>query len=133
VIVWITDWALQSYLDMKHRRVFTDLEYRQEFRPDAERLKNGWPSSDPKFHNSRFWGPATDKNGSVIADGYKMKWHHIGNGQIQLRLCIVILGSEAFLCQAYVKDAKSELRNMALLKARMPLLRAGTVTLRGQL
>lgn len=47
--VVITEWALNSYLDLKHSQVFTEHEYRNILRPDAELLKKGWPSKNPKF------------------------------------------------------------------------------------
>jgi hypothetical protein len=132
VIVWLTDWAVQSYLDMKHRQVFTDQEYWSMIRPDVERLKGVWPSADPKFQNSNFWGPATSR-GQVLSNGFKMKWHNVGSGRVQLRLCVVIAGQEAFLCQAYEKDAKTEARQMAVLRGRIPDVLARQVTTHGQI
>jgi hypothetical protein len=43
-----------------------------------------------------------------ISNGFKMKWHHIGSGQIQLRLSVAMLSSQAILCQAYVKHNEKE-------------------------
>ena len=52
----ITEWALQSYLDLKATGAFTTAEYKQQIRRDVELLKGGWPPSDPKFAASKFWG-----------------------------------------------------------------------------
>ncbi|MDB5217177.1 MAG: hypothetical protein JWO86_5104 [Myxococcaceae bacterium] len=114
--VIITDWALGSYLDLKHRQVFTDQEYWSVLRPDVELLRAGIPSPDPKFASSSFWGPA--KQGNVtLSDGYKMKWHNVGQGRIQLRLPVMAGPRKAFLCEAYVKaNAATEQRKMARLR-----------------
>jgi hypothetical protein len=32
----ITEWALQSYLDLKAQGAFTTAEYKQQIRPDVE-------------------------------------------------------------------------------------------------
>jgi len=58
--VIITEWALDSYLTLKHAQTFTDQEYWTVIRPDVERLHDGIPSNDPKFASSHFWGPAKD-------------------------------------------------------------------------
>ena len=131
--VIITDWALGSYLDLKHRQVFTDQEYWNVLRPDVELLRTGIPSSHPKFANSKFWGPAKQRN-TVLAGGYKMKWHQIGPGHIQLRLPVMAGSQQAFLCEAYVKvNANTELRKMARFKTQMNLISAGQYTYRGKL
>jgi len=127
----ITAWALDSYLDMKHHRVFSDEEYKKIIRPDALRLEN-YPD-DPKFKNSKFWSIATDQNGNNIEDGYKMKWHQIGNGKVQLRLTVGIF-CDAFLCEAYVKgDSKTEKRKMARFKVYLKLIRDNEYTENGRL
>ena len=43
-----------------------------------------------------------------ISNGFKMKWHHIGSGQIQLRLSIAMISSQAILCQGYIKHNEKE-------------------------
>jgi hypothetical protein len=130
----ITDWSLNSYLDLKHLNVFSDQEYQMQIRPDAELLKQGWPPTHPKFLNSKFWGPATGLAGLTIQHGYKMKWHNIGNGKVQLRLAIVILSGKAFLCQGYIKDnEQKDKREMAKLKNRINDIRNGNYTHRGNL
>ena len=91
----ITSWALDSYLDLKHRQVFTDQEYKTKIRPDVLLLKN-YPT-EIKFQNSKFWSQATDRSNNRIPDGFKMKWHQVGSGKIQLRLPVGIF-SEALLC-----------------------------------
>lgn len=127
----ITDWALNSYLEMKHKKVFSDAYYRNTLRPDVELLKS-YPS-DPKFGNSKFWSIATDGPGNKILDGYKMKWHQVGAGNVQLRLPVGII-NEAFLCEAYIKgNAKQEKRKMARFKTHLQLIRRGTYTECGRL
>jgi hypothetical protein len=129
--VIITDWALQSYIDLKHKRVFTYQEYQTIFRPDAELLKV-FPS-DTKFKVSGFWGPATKGNGNNVSDGYKMKWDSVGPGKIELRLCVAIIGSNAFLCQAYVKKGKNDLRECLNLERYITLIRQGQYVDRGRI
>lgn len=53
--VIITEWALDSYLNLKHMQVFTDQDYWGILRPDVELLKTGIPSTEPKFQNPTFW------------------------------------------------------------------------------
>ncbi len=131
--VIITDWALASYLDLKHRQVFSDQEYWKILRPDVELLRTGIPSSHPKFANSKFWGPAKQGQ-TVLAGGYKMKWHQIGLGQVQLRLPVMAGTRQAFLCEAYVKaNTATELRKMARFKTQMNLISVGRYVYRGKL
>ena len=54
----ITEWALQSYLELKG--VFSEKEYEKILRPDAELLKVF--RKHPKFTNAKFWGPCKDKS-----------------------------------------------------------------------
>lgn len=131
--VIITEWALDSYLNLKHAQVFTDQEYWGTLRPDVELLRTGIPSPDPKFSNPRFWGPA--KQGSVVLHGgYKMKWRQIGSGQVQLRLPVMAGSRQAFLCEAYVKHTASvDQRKMARFKTHMNLISQGRYIHRGQL
>lgn len=132
--VVITEWSLDSYLDLKHSQVFTDQEYKSTIRPDAELLKQGWPPTNPKFSNNKFWGPATGKGGTVIQYGFKMKWHNIGNGKVQLRLATVIYSGSAYLCQGYVKENEmKDKREMAKLKNRINDIANGTYKYRGLL
>jgi hypothetical protein len=95
----ITNWALQSYLELNH--TFSDKEYREILRPDVELLKE-YPQH-AKFNNDKFWGPCKDKSGKIIRHGYKMKWHNIGSGGIQLRLSVALINGTAWLCNAYMK------------------------------
>ena len=131
--VVITDWALGSYLDLKHGQVFTDQDYWNVLRPDVELLRTGIPSTNSKFGNPKFWGPA--KQGSVVlSGGYKMKWHQLGPGQVQLRLPLMAGSSTAFLCEAYVKsNAATENRKMARFKTHMNLISSGRYVYRGKL
>jgi len=140
--VIITEWGLQSYLDLKAQAVFTDQNYWGILRPDVELLKTHDPFNpqDPKFSNGKFWGPATFK-GSLIQKGYKMKWHNLGPGKVQFRLCVVIAETDidgqkevrAFLCNAYVKNNKTELREMANLKTKIRKILDGNYVYRGKL
>lgn len=126
----ITEWALQSYLDLHN--VFTLEEYQKTLRSDAELLKD-YPDH-PKFYNDKFWGPCKDKSGRIIQQGYKMKWHNIGPGRIQLRLLVVMAHNTAYLCNAYVKDNENtDFREMAKLKTKIQLINEGRFTFRGRL
>jgi hypothetical protein len=135
--VIITEWALDSYLNLKHAQVFTDAEYWSVLRPDVELLKEGIPSPNPKFAATSFWGPA--KLGSVVlGNGYKMKWRQIGPGLVQLRLPVTA-GSRggvpsAFLCGCYEKrNVNYEQRKMARFKTHMNLIAQDRYTYRGAL
>ena len=126
----ITDWALQSYLDLCD--IFTRTEYMNTLRPDVELLKH-YPNH-PKFDIDKFWGPCKDKNGRVIHQGYKMKWHNLGNGLVQLRLLVVITSNKAYLCNAYVKNnVNTDFREMAKLKDKIQLINEEKFILRGKL
>jgi hypothetical protein len=102
----ITEWALQSYLDLKQNGAFTTQEYKQQLRPDVLLLKAAWPPTDVKFAASKFWGPAAVGN-KTVPKGFKMKWHNMGNGKVQIRLCVTWFKGRIFLCQAYEKDSKA--------------------------
>lgn len=54
--VIITEWGLQSYVDLKGIGVFTDAEYKSKLRPDAKLLKTDDPfdPAHPKFSNDNF-------------------------------------------------------------------------------
>lgn len=132
--VVITEWALQSYTDLYGRHVFTKADYGTTLRPDVELLQDGFPSPHPQFQDSQFWGPATDRSGVVVQHGFKMKWHNLGPGRVQLRLCVVTLHGKAYLCQAYVKsDPARDKREAAKLKTHINDIHAGTVIVRGVL
>ena len=139
-IVWevvITEWALDSYLNLKHAGTFTDQEYWNELRPDVERLGGGAPSSDPKFLNGKFWGPAKVGN-AVLHGGYKMKWHQLGPGKVQLRLPVMTgvrsASAAAFLCAAYVKSSDAvDRRKMGVFKSHMNQISLGQYAFRGSL
>ncbi|MCB0343055.1 MAG: hypothetical protein H6626_09800 [Pseudobdellovibrionaceae bacterium] len=140
--VVITEWALQSYVDLKAKGTFNDDDYKNTLRPDAELLKTDDPFdvNHPKFGNDKFWGPAMSK-GQIIKYGYKMKWHNLGPGKVQLRLCVVIVETElegkkeqrSFLCNSYVKDDKTEKREMARIKTKIRKIMDGTYVYRGKL
>ncbi len=119
----ITQWALDAYLDLKHRRVFSMDEYWEIIRPDVVLLKK-YPG-DINFSNGKFWSP------TIVNNGYKMKWHQIGNGKVQLRLTVAI-SRDAFLCESYdKKDEKQEKRKLAKFKTYTQLIRNGQYTTRG--
>ena len=131
--VVITEWALDSYLNLKHAHVFSDEEYRVTLRPDVELLKDGYPSPHGKFKNDKFWGPATDLMGN-ISHGYKMKWHQIGSGKVQLRLAVAIINGISYLCRGYVKkDEKVDRREMARFKIHLREIFTGNYQYRGDL
>ena len=79
----LTAWALDSYLDLKHTKTFSAQEYKSMIRPDVMLLRN-YPN-EPKFQNSKFFSFATDGMNNRIPDGYKLKWHQVGPGLVQLR------------------------------------------------
>lgn len=118
----ITQWALDSYLELVTRKkIVSKDEYTREIRPDVLRLKN--IETDTKFANGKFWSIA-EEAGKVIPNGYKMKWHQVGSGKMQLRLPIGHLFHKGFyLCAAYIKsDPKKEKREMAKFKVYMQKL-----------
>lgn len=128
----ITQWALDSYLDLEGQKGFTRQEYLEVIRPDVMFLQN-YPH-DPKFQNGKFWSQARDRSGVIIPAGYKMKWHQIGDGRVQLRLTVGILNGQCFLCEAYVKkNEKMEIRNLSKFKSILELIRLGKYTVRGKL
>ena len=120
----ITEWALNSYLELKAQRAFAKEEYKQKIRPDVLLLKN-YPTH-PKFGQSNFWS-------QEFPNGYKMKWHQMGNGKVQIRLPVGVFNS-AFLCEAYVKESsKQEARKLARFKTHLQLIRLRRFTERGRL
>lgn len=126
----ITAWALDSYLELKHKNQFAVNDYKITIRPDVLLLK-AFPQH-PKFANNKFWSPAT-MNGVTLIGGFKMKWHNLGANRIQLRVPVGMF-SEAYLCNAYVKtDSKAEARQMAKFKTRLELIRRGQYTECGRL
>lgn len=129
----ITEWALDSYLNLKHQQVFADAEYRSTLRPDVELLRDGRPSPHVKFRNATFWAPA--KQGSVVLqDGFKTKWRNIGSGKVQLRLPVMAGAKQTFLCEAYVKgNALVDQRKLARFKTHMNLISQGRYIFRGRL
>ncbi len=129
----ITEWALNSYLELKGEQVFSSSEYQNLIRPDVLRLKK-FPH-DTKFKQGKFWSVAQDnRSGLIIPNGYKMKWHQIGNGLIQLRLTIGVFADQCFLCEAYVKgNEKQERRKLAKFKTYLKMIRLNRYTIRGKL
>ena len=132
--VVITEWSLQCYLDLVKRAIFSRADYWNIVRPDVELLKDYDSKPSPKFGQAKFWGPATDRTGNVIPAGWKMKWHNLGPGSVQLRLTVALLGNDAYLCDAYVKDkAATDHRYCAKLKRRINLIKLGQYHYRGKL
>jgi hypothetical protein len=128
----ITQWALDAYLELKDKGVFSDDEYRNIIRPEVLLLR-AFPN-DPRFKQPKFWSPADDQNGKTIANGYKMKWHNMGNGNVQLRLTVGILNGQCFLCEAYDKqNSNQEARKLARFKTYLQLIRLGNYIIRGRL
>ena len=132
----ITQWALDTYLSLKHEGAFSTTDYRETIRPDVMLLKV-YPSH-PKLSNGKFWSVATlDKK--PLSDGFKMKWHNLGEHCIQLRLPVGLgfggkLTGSSFLLHAYVKtNPKAERRELLKLKARLDLIRKGQYIERGRL
>lgn len=126
--ILITQWALDSYLDLKHKRAFTEHDFKTKLKPDVRLLKQ-YPLH-PKFSKGKFWSPVTI-NSTSIRHGFKMKWHQIGSGRIQLRLPVAILG-KALLCEGYVKfNNKVEKRKLAKFKVHLQLIQQGRYTIRG--
>lgn len=126
----ITQWALDSYFNLKGQNVFNDDEFNTIIKPDG-RLLLQYPN-DPKFKNNKFWSFAQDKNGAVIPDGYKMKWHNIGNGRVQLRLPVGIINGADYLCEAYVKtNEKIEKIKLAKFKDHLKLIRLNRHIVKG--
>lgn len=130
----ITEWALQSYLDLRGDNVFNGSDYRDTIRPDVERLRTyGTQGQDTKFSNHLFWGRAVS-GGAPVAGGFKMKWHNLGPGCVQLRLLVAMKDDEALLCTAYVKDSdRTDRRQMALFSYRTSQIHSGHYTRRGQI
>lgn len=127
----ITQWALDSYLELKIANVFSSNEYGKIIRPDVLSLRD-YPDHI-RFSNGKFWSPASEPGYGVISDGYKMKWHNIGNGKVQLRLPVGIL-NRAYLCAAYIKrNDKYEKRQLAKFKTYLQLIRRNQHIERGGL
>lgn len=127
----ITEWALDAYLDLKHRNVFDVQYYKNTIRPDVELLRS-FPS-DPKFGLSKFWSP-------FVTHGFKMKWHQVGHGRVQLRLLVAVMQApgdaenRAYLCRAYVKKGPTDdAREGAKLKRHINLISTGRYSFRGTL
>jgi len=121
-------------MDLKSQNIFSDQEYKEILRPNVELLKAGLPLEHEKFRQNKFWGPVTDMSGMVVKGAYKMKWHNIGPGRVQLRLLIGIANDSAWLCEAFVKlSDKVDKRFAAKMKIRMKDLNEGNVILRGKI
>jgi hypothetical protein len=70
----------------------------------------------------------------IITNGYKMKWHQVGSGHVQLRLTVGIIDNICFLCEAYVKhNEKQDKRQLLRFKHFMQLIRQNRYTIRGRL
>ena len=87
----ITQWALDSYLDLKHANQFSAKDYRETIRPDVLLLLV-FPNH-PKFANGKDWSPASI-DGNVLSAGFKMKWHNL----VRRALRAVALTDRTGLC-----------------------------------
>ena len=136
MIINITEWATDSYFDLvvSQNPKISKVDYENKIRPNVELLlsENTVPLKNSKFKNSKFWGPAESMT-LLIKNGYKMKWHNFGDGNFQLRLCIAIIQNEAYLCRAYIKNDKTERREMARFKVHVQQILNNKVRIRGQL
>lgn len=101
--VFITSWALDSYLELVPRVVSAE-DYWSTLRPDILRLTSR--ATDPKFNQPSFWGPAQSGPTKMIPQAFKMKWHNIGPGRIQLRLGVIEHEGDYFLCHAWSKTSQ---------------------------
>lgn len=129
----ITEWALQSYLDLYAKRAFTAQEYKQQLRPDVLLLKKSWPRQIRSFTSASSGAPlkfATQR----VPDGFKMKWHNMGDGKVQLRLCVTWFRGRVFLCQAYIKDSTAtDAREIAKFLGRVQMIHQSRHVERGVL
>ena len=132
----VTQWALDSYLELKHDNQFSNSDYKELIRPDVLLLLD-FPNH-AKFTNNKFWSQASIA-GNVLSYGFKMKWHNLGERRIQLRLPVGLgfpdsLAGLAFLLDAYVKtDPKFEARQLAKMRVRLELLKKQKFNERGRL
>lgn len=132
----ITQWALDSYLDLKHGKQFSSTDYKETIRPDVLLLRD-YPHN-PKFANNKFWSQAA-VDANVLPSGFKMKWHNLGDRCVQLRLPVGlgfggVLADKAFLLHAYVKtDSKAEARQLEKMRVRLQLLKQRKYIERGRL
>jgi hypothetical protein len=61
-----------------------------------------------------------------------MKWHQLGNGNVQLRLPVAVLRQQSFLSEAYVKsNDKFDKRMMARFKTHIQLIQQNQFITRG--
>lgn len=128
----ITQWALDSYLELKSKRVFSKEEYKNTIRPNVLLLRD--EPDHPKFGQGKFWSIAQDRSGKVIANDHKMKWHQVGNGLVQLRLTIGIFNNECFLCETYVKpNEKQDHRKLEKFRHYLDLIKNKQYVIRGRL
>jgi hypothetical protein len=136
VDILITQWALDSYLELKHTKQFSSADYERTIRPDV-RLLREFPKP-PKFASNKFWSPAT-VNGHALPSGFKMKWHNLGDRRVQLRLPVGLgftgeLAMTAVLLHAYIKtDRNSEARQLAKMRTRLELLIMRKYIVKGRL
>ncbi len=130
--IFITQWALDSYLNLISNNVFSTDEYKNIIRPDVLLLAK-FPHYT-KFSQGKFWSGVQDTAGEFIANGYKMNWHQIGPGRVQLRLAVGIFNNECYLCEAYVKsNEKKDKRQIARFKTQLQLIKEDKFIVRGRL
>ncbi len=128
--ILLTEWALSSYTEL-FGTAFTWEEYRDRIRPDILVLRD---SADTRLRDSRFWSLAESGENSPVPDGFKMKWHNLGPGRVQLRLAVARIGNDNWLCHAYNKtSAPLDYRMGALLRNRIRLIRERKVRFKTEL
>ena len=95
----------------------------------SRKIKN-----DTKFQNNVGWGPAKERGGVNIQHGFKLKWHNIGSGRVELRVGVAIMSTKAFLCRGYVKSSDAvDKREIARLKTHINRLSQGRYKIMGTL
>lgn len=127
--ILITEWALASYTELLNESFSKD-DYWNILRPDILKLRH-YPTDD--FKDSHFWGPAQSNANSNVLDGWKMKWHNIGPGRIQLRLGVAIIKHDVFICHGWSKTRPQDYREGLMLENRIEHIKEGNYILRGEL
>lgn len=89
---------------------------------------------DPTFGQGKFWSAAQGTGPQNMGHAYKMKWHQIGNGKVQLRLTVAIFDRQCFLCEAYVKkNEKQDIRQLKRFRVHLQLIREDSYNICGVL
>lgn len=124
-----TQWSFDSLRKLINDHAFAKSVYQNLILPDVLLLKL-FPKHE-KFLNDKFWSFAT-LNGKIIKYGFKMKWHNIGNGRVQLRVAIAIINHRIYLCQWYVKsNEKVDQKEMIKLRVKIQKIMQNIYEVRG--